>query len=631
MAQNSLKNGDLVFIFPAGFLTRNGNMLSFKQGYKKIIEKTDCPIIPAHIGGTWGGIFSCYFGEPLTTFPRGFRPRLSVRFGKPLPGDTPTEQIRQKIQELSCDYYNSMKSPKRTLAYRFIKAARKYSRKKCISDESGKQMNYIKTLTASLVLADKIDTITQGQDKLGIIVPPSVGGAVTNIAVTLSNKIPVNLNYSLAPEQINSAIDQCEIKTVLTSKKLLKKLTELENVPNLVYLEDITEKITKTDKIKGFLKAKFTPINILAKTSQRTADDTGTIIFSSGSSGKPKGVMLSHHNIISNIDSMCDIFRLKSNDSLCGVLPFFHSFGFTCSLWLIIIKGVSASYVSNPLDSKAIAKTVREKKNTVLFAAPTFLVNYTKRIEPEDFSTLRFVLAGAEKLKPNVADSFEQKFGTRPREGYGATEMTPGIAFSIDDEQGPDYVHVGSKEGSVGHPVPGVAAKVIDPQTDEYLGFDQSGLLLVKGPNIMKGYLNDPDRTNEVIKDGWYVTGDIASIDEDGFITITDRLSRFSKIGGEMVPHITLEQKLHDLLNLDGHCVAVTSISDEKKGEQLVVLYTEQAGDGDKLYNAVSDSDLPNIFKPKRQNYICVQQIPTLGSGKLDLMQLKQIALSNIN
>ncbi|MBN1796111.1 MAG: MFS transporter [Sedimentisphaerales bacterium] len=633
-AKDALKAGQIVCIFAEGGMTRNGNMRQFKNGLEKIVAGTNCKIIPAYIGGMWQSTLSYYYGKPFAKLPKRMRRRVSVHFGEPLPDDSNAQQVRLKVQELSCDYYNSLKSPRRSLAYRFVKTARKYRRRRCISSDTGKKLSYGQTLTASVILANKIEELTtwhglparDGYDKIGIMLPPSVGAVITNIAVALLNKVPVNLNYTLTIEQINSAINQCQIKTVITSSKLLDKMPNLKAIPDQVLLEDIVRKITKADRIKGSLKARFTPAHILAKTKRHNADDLATIIFSSGSSGQPKGIMLSHHNILSNIDSMCSIFRLKPNDNLCAVLPFFHSFGFTCSLWLPIEKGVSASYVSNPLDGKLVGKTARENNSTVLFAAPTFLINYIRRTESEDFATLRFVLAGAEKLKTSIADSFEQKFGTRPREGYGATELSPAVAFNLEDIEINGHIYKGTKEGTIGHPIPGVAVKIVDLQTHQPLETGQQGLLMVKGPNVMLGYLDDQQKTEEVIKDGWYITGDIAAIDEDGFITITDRLSRFSKIGGEMVPHIALEEKLHDLLNLDGRDVAVTSIPDEKKGEQLIVLHTAQAGDSDKLYDVISNSDLPNIYKPKRDNYIRVDKIPALGSGKLDLLKLKQIA-----
>lgn len=625
-ARNAIKAGEVVCVFAEGFMTRNGNMLSFKAGFEKIAKGINAPIIPAYIGGIWGSMLSYYYGKPFSTLPKKLANPVSIHFGPPLAEDTSAEQLKQQVQQLSCDYYNTLKSPKRSLAYRFIKTARKNSRRRCISDASGKKLNYGQTLTASLALADKLKSLTADSERIGLLLPPSVGGVLANIAVTLLGKVPVNLNYTLSPSSINDSIEQCKIKCIITSKQLIEKCPELKTIANHVFLEDICSGIEFGDKLKAIFKSKFLPAGHLAGIKHHNCDDLAAIIFSSGSGGRPKGVMLSHHNIISDIDSMCSIFKLKTNDNLCAVLPFFHSFGFTCSLWLPIINGVSASFVPNPLDAKTVGRTARQNRSTVLFGAPTFINCYIKRVEPADFANLRLVITGAEELRKNIADAFEQKFSIRPREGYGATELSPAVAFNLQDLCIDGLTQTGTKDGTVGHPIPCVAVKIVDPDTGGTLPGQREGLLMVRGPNLMLGYLNNSEKTNEVIKDGWYCTGDIASIDSDGFIKITGRLARFSKIGGEMVPHLAIENLCHRVFESEETFVAVTAVPDSKKGEELVVLYQQGDCTADKLHEIIFRSDLPNLYKPKRENFFAVEKIPTLGSGKLDLMRLKQIA-----
>jgi len=251
-----------------------------------------------------------------------------------------------------------------------------------------------------------------------------------------------------------------------------------------------------------------------------------------------------------------------------------------------------------------------------------------RRLEREDFASLRLVAAGAEKLKKRLADAFENKFAIRPLEGYGATELSPVISLNIPDVEADGVYQVGTKTDSVGHPIPGVAVKVVDIETKKPVNIGTEGLLLIKGPNVMLGYLNTEEQTAEVLKDGWYNTGDIGRIDADGFITITDRLSRFSKIGGEMVPHIGVEQAYLEGLGTHEQLVAVTSVPDPKKGEELVVLHLDQAGHPDKLHEIIANSQIPNMWKPRRDNYVRVKSMPALGSGKLDIIQLRKIALS---
>jgi len=625
-ARNALKAGDIICVFAEGYMTRNGNMLSFKAGFEKIVRGTRAPVIPVYIGGMWGSTLGYYHGRPFSTLPKKFANPVSVHFGSAVPDGTSAEQVKLQVQQLSCDYFNSLKSSKRSLAYRFIRTARKNRRRRCISDASGKELNYSRTLTASLVLADKLRTVAANSDRIGILLPPSIGAALANIAVTLLGKVPVNLNYTLSLQAIDSSITECDIRCVISSRQFLEKFPELKTVPNLVFLEDIHKAVSSADKFKAVLKSRFCPARYLASIKYHSCDDVAAIIFSSGSGGRPKGVMLSHHNIISNIDSMCSIFKLKPNDNLCAVLPFFHSFGFTCSLWLPIINGVSAAFVANPLDGKTVGRTARQNSSTVLFAAPSFLLNYIRRVEPQDFARLRLVMTGGEELKKTIADSFEKQYGIRPREGYGATELSPAASFCIDDMTVDGLTQTGTKEGAVGHPIPGIAARVVDPETAETLTEGREGLLMIKGPTVMLGYLNNEEKTREVIEDGWYSTGDIACIDNDGFIKITGRLARFSKIGGEMVPHVVIENLCHRVYDADGTMVAVTSVPDPKKGEELVVIYQVDVCNADRLHQIISQSDLPNLYKPRRENYFAIDKIPTLGSGKLDLVRLKQIA-----
>ena len=359
---------------------------------------------------------------------------------------------------------------------------------------------------------------------------------------------------------------------------------------------------------------------------ERDCDDLATVIFSSGSTGEPKGIMLSHHNVLSNLEQVQMVFHFTRKDRMCATLPFFHSFGYTVTLWCPLICGFPVFYHPNPLDGATITRMVRENALTLLLATPTFLMAYIRKGKREDLKSLRLVVTGAEKLKARVADSFEKRFGIRPLEGYGATELSPVASANLPDVAIDGVEHVGTKEGSIGHPVPGVAVKISDPDSDEDLPLGREGVLKVLGPNVMMGYLGKPDMTTEVLRGGWYTTGDIARIDEDGFIYILDRMSRYSKLGGEMVPHLAVEEKLIEAVGAVGQVLVVTGAPDEKKGEQLVVLYTDEAGDLEALQQAATECDLPNLWKPRKDNFFPVADMPMLGSGKLDLKRIRQIA-----
>ncbi len=627
-ARQALEEGYLVCIFAEGMLTRTGMLGRFHAGFEKIVRDTDYPVIPTYLGGLWGSILSHYHGRLMSAWPQRLPCPVCVHFGRPMPSESSVRDIRWAIEELSVDYFSSRYSNQHSLGQTLIQAARKRWNQPCLSDTAGKRLTFGRTLIAAAALADKIETLTAGQRNLGIFLPPSVAGALANYAAALLNKTVVNLSYTASDSDRACMVETAEIKTVLTSRTFLDKLGfRADTLPGVLFIEDLLAAVSDGDKRKAFLKARFWPADKLARIPRNfSADETAVILFSSGSSGRPKGVELTHCNIQSDIECALTVFKIFKSDKLCGVLPFFHSFGLTCTLWLPLIAGVPACFVSNPLDGKLVGETIAAEKATLLFATPTFLLNYLCRCRPEDFKTIRFIVAGAEKLKTKLIDAFEEKFGIRPCEGYGATECSPLIAFNIPDVEIDGVRQIGTKEGTVGHTIPGLAVKVLDVETGRPVELGQPGLLFVKGPNVMKGYLKQPEITRQVLKDGWYNTGDIVSIDEDGFVTIHDRLSRFSKIGGEMVPHLTIEETAMEKLGFHESVLAVTSLPDEKKGEQLVILYDKRKVDGDKLYAVLTESSLPKLYIPKRENLIGIDEIPHLGSGKLDMIKLRQTA-----
>jgi acyl-[acyl-carrier-protein]-phospholipid O-acyltransferase/long-chain-fatty-acid--[acyl-carrier-protein] ligase len=284
----------------------------------------------------------------------------------------------------------------------------------------------------------------------------------------------------------------------------------------------------------------------------------------------------------------------------------------------------------NPLDSRVIGALVSKYGVTMLLATPTFLNAYTRRCTPEEFGSLRFVMAGAEKLPDRISQAFEDHFGIRPHEGYGCTECSPAVTVNTIDFRAASFRQVGAKRGSIGHPLPGMTVKIVDPDTMQPVGVDEPGLLLVRGPNIMRGYLNKPEKTADVVRDGWYNTGDVARLDEDGFLRITDRLSRFSKIGGEMVPHIKVEDLLQDLAGASEQTFVVTAIPDEKKGERLIVLHTLDEPQLEECLEKLGKSDLPALWRPRPDQFLRIEKLPYLGTGKLDLRKARELALEKM-
>ncbi len=397
-----------------------------------------------------------------------------------------------------------------------------------------------------------------------------------------------------------------------------------------------TSRISRTcatawDKLAGAFEAYVCPLSMLERRlgiDKLQANDLLTVIFTSGSTGQPKGVMLSFGNIGSNVAAINEVVQLTEDDVLCGILPFFHSLGFTVTLWAPLVLDIKAAYHFSPLEAQAVGKLCDQHRVTILLSTPTFLRSYMKRIAPEHFASLDVVVAGAEKLPVDLCDAFEQKYGVRPVEGYGTTELSPLVSVNVPPNRAAGNSRAGVKEGTVGRPVPGVTAKVVHPDTGAPLPVDEAGLLLIAGPNVMQGYLGQGELTAQVMRDGWYVTGDMARIDADGFITITGRQSRFSKIGGEMVPHGRVEELIQQIIAPGGQhlAAAVTAVADERKGERLLVLHTPTEKTPEQITRELTDAGLPNLWIPAPDGFFEVEAIPVLGTGKLDLQGVKTLA-----
>jgi acyl-[acyl-carrier-protein]-phospholipid O-acyltransferase/long-chain-fatty-acid--[acyl-carrier-protein] ligase len=629
-ATQAIQAGEVVCIFAEGQITRIGHLLPFRRGFERIMKGVDAPIVPVNLDGVWGSIFSFERGRFLWKVPRRIPYPVSVSYGKPmLPTASPFE-VRQAVQDLSAEAYRHHKQRMRTLDRTFLNTARRHPLRMAMTDERTKPLRWGGVLNRTIFLALRLRSSWREQNMVGILLPPSVAGALVNFAALLAGKVPVNLNYTASAEALASCARQCQLETVLTSRAFLERLPV--QVPGrTVLLEDVAAQPRALERLGALFLAWLVPYGWLVKVlGQRVSarlDDLATVIFSSGSTGDPKGVMLSHYNIGSNIEQVGQTFMLGRQDCLLGVLPFFHSFGFTVTLWLPAALGIRVVYHVNPLDLTTIRTLVRAYRVTFLLATPTFLQAYMRRCEPEDFGSLQYVVVGAEKLPERLALAFEDRFGIRPLEGYGCTECSPVVSVNTRDFRAAGFRQVGAKRGRIGHPLPGITVRIADPETLEPVSLGQSGVLLVRGPNVMQGYLGRPEKTAEVLHDGWYVTGDIASVDEDGFLTITDRLSRFSKIGGEMVPHIKVEEKLHELAGATEETFVVTGVPDGKKGERLVVLHTLPEDQLKECLEKLAKSGLPNLWLPRPNQFFRVQSFPHLGTGKLDLRKVRDVAV----
>jgi acyl-[acyl-carrier-protein]-phospholipid O-acyltransferase/long-chain-fatty-acid--[acyl-carrier-protein] ligase len=634
-ASEALARGEIVCIFAEGALTRTGFLLPFQRGFEQIVKRSPVPIVPVCLDQVWGSIFSHRQGKVFWKWPRRLPYPVTVAFGPPLPPTATAFEVRQAIQKLSADCAIARTGERRLVHRGFVRRAARHPFRPCLSDSTskGRVLRYGEVLAGAMLLARRLRPRLADDPMVGVWLPPSVGGAVTNIALALLGKTAVNLNYTASPPIVQSAIRQCGIRRVLTSRLFTAKV-KLEPGPNVevIELEEIRKQITRGQEVRAFLSVVLLPGFVLDRwvlgLGRHRVSDLATVIFSSGSTGDPKGVMLSHNNIAANVESIIQAIDPQPSDRLLGILPFFHSFGYTVTLWAMLQVGGTIVFHHDPRQAKEIGELCRTHQCTIFVATPTFLRFCLKRCDPGDFATLRILWCGAEKLPQALAQEFQEKFGVLPLEGYGCTELSPVASANVPDWEHGGRRQVGNKPGTIGRPMPGCAAKIVQPDTFEPLPPGQEGLLLIYGANVMVGYLGKPEATREALRDGWYATGDIAKLDEDGFITITDRLSRFSKVGGEMVPLQKIEDELHSILGTSERVCVVTAVPDERRGERLVVLHLALNGlEVHQVWQQLSSKGLPNLWVPGERDFFQVPELPILGTGKMDLKRAKEIAL----
>jgi acyl-[acyl-carrier-protein]-phospholipid O-acyltransferase / long-chain-fatty-acid--[acyl-carrier-protein] ligase len=522
----------------------------------------------------------------------------------------------------------------RSLPRTFVIRARGRWSHEAMADSTGASLTYGKTLIGALALGRALARTWGPADHIGLLVPPTVPAAVANLAVTLWGKVPVNLNYSASQSLVDASVDQCGITHVVTSAKVLDRF-KITPKGHLILLEEIRKQVRLSDKLWAAAVAKLVPIGAIGAFVPGLRDDNldarATVIFTSGSTGDPKGVVLTHRNVLSNVQQVEEQVHMKPDEVLLGVLPFFHSFGFTITIWTAICLNKKVVYHFNPLDARTIGKLCDEHKVTLLTGTPSFSRLYLKGCDPSQFKTITHWIVGAEKLKPELARDIQAALGIEPLEGYGCTELSPVVAVNVPREvELPSGRTVpGNRIGTVGLPLPGTAIKTVNPETGLDLPVGAEGVIAVKGPQVMAGYLDKPEATAQVLNGGWYYTGDIGYLDPDGFLKITDRVSRFSKIAGEMVPHLAIESAILEATGVDEHHVAVTGVPDAKQGERLCVLYTDLGTSPAEVQQRLTSGPLPKVWIPSPRDFIHVEEIPITSTGKVDLRRVKEIALNH--
>lgn len=626
-----IQAGEIVCLFPEGELSRSGSLLRLRRGYEIIARQAEAPVVPVYLHQLWGSIFSFQGGRFFTKWPRSIPYHVTVAFGQPLSADeADIATLREQLLKIGEFCYSQRPAFRGHVARACLRGLKRHPFQTALIDGmDGTKLARGKILGVAIALARQLRK-TCPEKRIGVVLPPGKGGLVANLAVLFAGKIPVNLNFTSLREAVASAEKQAGLQTIITARAMAKRLEDFPWTPNVIHLDEALPPMKKNILV-WWIGALVLPRALLARILKlpRVGDHAEAILlFTSGSSGQPKGVVLSHRNILSNVSQFAVALDAKKSDLLLASLPFFHSFGCTVTLFYPVIESVRVLTYPSPLETKKIAELVERYGVTVMLATPTFLRAYLRKAEPEQLRSLRFLVTGAEKLPLELAAAVEARFGKHVYEGYGLTETSPVVSVNLPEltptEPGQN-VQPSNRPGSTGKMLAGIAAEIRDPETDAKLSLHETGMLWLRGPNIFEGYLDAPEQNAAVLKDGWFMTGDIGRFDEDGFLFIEGRLSRFSKIGGEMVPHETIEQKIMVALNIEqgDRFVAIMGVPDSAKGEALVLLSSIEI-DLPQLRSALATAGVPNLWIPRTIRR--VDAIPLLASGKLDLAGCKKMA-----
>ncbi len=622
-------NGVILFI-PGRATTRLATPIHVPSSHLKTLTAFGLPLLPIAIDCPRE---SCLGIERVSSLPAAV-----IAFGKLISAkDASLPALQANLLEAFADAYATREILKGSLATALLQGL-KNNPNECIVDGSDDVvLPYSKILPIAIALSKHIRAETD-KPRVAIVLPPGKGGLIANLAVLFAGKIPVNLNFTASHNAIRSSIRQADVDRFITADSFIRKVTAFPWPPNrdLIFIERVIPEIKK-QIVKWGVISKLLPASFLATLlglNKRCGADEAILLFTSGSSGEPKGVPLTHRNVLANVTQFATRLNLERNTSILGCLPLFHSFGCTVTLWYPVIEGINLVTYPSPLETKRLAELISLHQVDILLATPTFLRGYMKRIDPAQLESLKFVVTGAEKLPQRLADAFEEKFGIRPMEGYGLTETSPATNVNLPSLQDASGSHVlaAQRDGSVGQLLPGIAIRLIDAVTDAPVPLNQPGIIVLNGPNVFSGYLRDEKRTGEVLTgDGWFRTGDVGFLDADGFLHIQGRISRFSKIAGEMVPHETIEAAVNQVLGLDSETerkIAIVGIPDEAKGEAIVLLSTianhaleQQCID---LRYKLLDYGLTSLWCPRV--IVPVQEIPLLASGKLDIKACQNLA-----
>jgi acyl-[acyl-carrier-protein]-phospholipid O-acyltransferase/long-chain-fatty-acid--[acyl-carrier-protein] ligase len=635
-ASDAIERGEVVCIFPEGELSRTGILLRLKRGYELVARAAQCPVVPVWMDQLWGSVFSFSGGRFFFKWPRQWPYPVTVAFGAPLSApEADIALVRERFLELGEFCFQKRPLLRGHLGRACIDGLRRRQFSTAVVDGmDGGELSRGSLLAAALALSRSIDRECP-RYRVGIVLPPGRAGMVANLAVVLAGRVPVNLNFTAGRSALDAALRIAELKCCITARSFARRFPDFPWPEHCLYLEEMLAEL-KPAVVGWRLGVALLPAWLLARLIglPREGDrQEAVLLFTSGSSGEPKGVVLSHRNLLGNVSQFAAMLNLGGGDALMACLPFFHSFGCTVTLWYPLIEGVRAVTFPSALEIGRCAQLIQRHGVTLLCSTPTFIRGYLRKADPAQLASLELVVTGAERLPNELGNAFRERFGKEVLQGYGLTETSPVASVNLPEPNPRSReelsVQPSNRQGSVGKLAPGMAAQIRDPDTGANLSLHDTGMLWLRGPNIFEGYLNEPARTAEVLREGWFKTGDLARFDEDGFLFIEGRMSRFSKIGGEMVPHESIETRVIEALGLpqEERCIAIAGVPDEAKGEALVLLTTREVVQAD-LREKLSAVGLPNLWIPRK--IVRVLTLPLLASGKLDLRECRELALQAV-
>jgi acyl-[acyl-carrier-protein]-phospholipid O-acyltransferase / long-chain-fatty-acid--[acyl-carrier-protein] ligase len=631
-ATEKIAEGEIVCVFPEGRLERTGTLLRLQRGYELIARHAKAQVVPVWLDQLWGSIFSFQGGKFFRKLPKRIPYPVTIAFGKPLEADAADiATVREELLKLGEFCFSRRPSLDRHLAEPCVRGlGRRPFATAVIDGLDHSALSRSKLLGAAVALSRYLGKEFP-DERIAIVLPASKGSMVANLAVTLANKVPVDLNFTIGQAANESCCKRANLRVAISATQFMERLKDFPWPERILKLDELMPRM-KRQIIFWWIMSILVPAGLLLrllKIPKEGGHREAVLLFTSGSTGEPKGAVISHRNVVGNVSQFRQLLDATRDDAILASLPFFHTFGSTVTLWYPLIEGVRIVTYPNPLEAAKNAALIERYRLTILLATPTFLRGYLRKVEPQQLRSLRLVITGAEKLPLDLAKNFEERFKQKVFEGYGLTETSPVVSVNLPEPQptkSGEQVQPSSRLGSVGKMAPGIAAEIREPETDRKLSLHETGMLWLRGVNIFEGYLHDPELTGDMLQNGWLKTGDLGRFDEDGFLYIEGRLSRFSKIGGEMVPHEAIESKIVDLLGLSGRDerpIAIMGVQDEAKGEALVLLSAVDI-DLAELRSRLHDAGVTNLWIPKQVQR--VESIPVLASGKLDLKKCKELA-----